>query len=703
MNMFESTLRLFKSVVVKNSKNLSDIPNEKALKYGVFISKDVSDNIIDEAIKQYGRNGEELNQTFHKSLFKVANADIEQLYYEQLLHYFTTYGAEALGVYSSDNVIIPKEKLEVPELKEDTKLIVIKPITEDELILRINNLITQNLALSKTTVNDIMNLSDYINIDMHKNTDGYFTDIKNKEIKIALCSKFNILPKRGDEFLRYILAKYCNKTLLIKDEETKRAIRFIDEKELIKVLDRYNELYGFIPLAETYNRFKDLFISMKRKVQPSISNYYKEEDLNAIKRINKIINHIMRLSKDYHKPMPINDLNNFIDYLDRLKKNLKSNDDYIKIVTDKVKDSGVYTAIKLLNYLEYIKCSNLDYSMYKIRNNKIFIKDKINYKSVDSFDILLLKNIIKNYLKENVSGKTVYIPHNVLYKLPQSEKQFVGNIPFGTKILFNKQPLLVGIHWCNYKDDNREVRTDIDLHLTSEKYNLGWNTSYRKDDDILFTGDNTNAPLPLGASEFMYISNDVENTTFNLKLNNYTRDVGPLKYELIIASGYYLDKDSLNKNFVVDPNSIIAKIPMEMELGKAEQVIGILDINDSNINFTFTDLVTSNSSVSGNKQFEEKLRNFIKIQTQTQLDLGLMLIESGARIVDGPTILVEVSYVLDENMNLIKQEEADEKGITYTGDEMYFRKEEVPVDFDFSLEALTKDSFIKLLSFGIEG
>lgn len=306
-------------------------------------------------------------------------------------------------------------------------------------------------------------------------------------------------------------------------------------------------------------------------------------------------------------------------------------------------------------------------------------------------------------MKENVSGKTVYIPHNVLYKLPQSEKQFVGNIPFGTKILFNKQPLLVGIHWCNYKDDNKEVRTDIDLHLTSEKYNLGWNTSYRKDDDILFTGDNTNAPLPLGASEFMYISNDVENTTFNLKLNNYTRDVGPLKYELIIASGYYLDKDSLNKNFVVDPNSIIEKIPMEMELGKAEQVIGILDINDSNINFTFTDLVTSNSSVSGNKQFEEKLRNFIKIQTQIQLDLGLMLIESGARIVDGPTIPVEVSYVLDENMNLIKQEEADEKGITYTGDEMYFRKEEVPVDFDFSLEALTKDSFIKLLSFGIEG
>ena len=233
MNMFESTLRLFKSVVVKNSKNLSDIPNEKALKYGVFISKDVPDNIIDEAIKQYGRNGEELNQTFHKSLFKVANADIEQLYYEQLLHYFTTYGAEALGVYSSDNVIIPKEKLEVPELKEDTKLIVIKPITEDELILRINNLVTQNLALSKTTVNDIMNLSDYINIDMHKNTDGYFTDIKNKEIKIALCSKFNILPKRGDEFLRYILAKYCNKTLLIKDEETKRAIRFIEDRKSV--------------------------------------------------------------------------------------------------------------------------------------------------------------------------------------------------------------------------------------------------------------------------------------------------------------------------------------------------------------------------------------------------------------------------------------------------------------------------------------
>lgn len=703
MNKFEVTLRLFKSILVTDIENVSKIPNEKALKYGVFISSSFFDDVVEEAIKQYGRNGEEANQTFHKSLFKVANADIEQLYYEQLLHYFTTYGAEELGVYDSDNVIIPKEKLEVPELQDDTKLVVIKPITEDELRERIKSMITVNLALSKQTVRDIVELSDYINRDEYSEGDNYFCKIKNKEVKSALCGKLGILPKRGDEFLRYFLAKLCDRTLLIKDKETIRAISLVETKDELELLNRYKEQYGLIPLAKVFNRFKKLFIAMKRQEKELIRYYYKKEDIREIKEVNKIINTISKLSKKYHEPMPSNDLNQFIKWLNSL--GIQEEEIYRKAIEDKLSDAGIYTTIKIANYLEHVYNSELNYNLYKVRNGRIYIKDGVEKPYLPMFNVLIVKQIVRDYLKNAINNKTVYIPYNIDYKLPQSEKQFIGNIPFGSKISLNKQSLLVGIHWCNVENNRGyESRVDLDLHLNSNKYDLGWHSGYRDDDCLtLFTGDNTNAPLPLGASEFMYIDEKVEDTVFSLKINNYTRDVGPIPYEIIIGKA---DKDkakSMGRDFIIDPNDIIAKIPMEMELGKAEQIIGIVDIDGENINLIFTDLTTSDRSVSGNKDFERKVRNFIKEQSLTQLSLYTMLRDAGAVMTDEPTMTIDVPYVLDENLKLIKQEEADEKGISYTGDELYFKKEEVPVDIDFSLDALTKDSFINLLNSGIKG
>lgn len=703
MEEYKSVLRLFKGVMVREGDTIIDIPNEKALKQGVFISNGFPEVVIDEAIKQYGRNGEEANQTFHKSLFKVATEDIINLYYEQLLNYFTTYGAEELGVYDADNVFVPKEKLNVPELNNDIELVVIKPITESELRERIKDMITINLALSKQTVKDIVLLSDYIDIKEYSNDDNYFCDIKNKEVKSALCGKLGILPKRGDEFLRYFLAKLCDRTLLIKDPETIRHIEFIETEQELELLNRYKEQYGLIPLAKVFNRYKKLFVAMKRHPKNGIYSYYSKNDINKMKEVNNIINTISKLSKEYHEPMIPNDINNFINWLNKVytKPNFEN------IVRNKLENVGVFTAIKLANYLENTYYNNLKYSLYKIRNGKIYIEDKVKEHYLPMYYITLVKNIINEFINENIKGKTVYIPENIDYKLPQSEKQYVGNIPFGTKITVKKQSLLIGIHWCNFVDKAKtEHRVDLDLHLSSNKYDIGWNTGYRNEDSlVLYTGDNTNAPLPLGASEFMYIDNDVKDTTFNLKINNYTRDIGPIPYEIIIGVADKNEQNKYDRNYIIDPSNIIMRIPMEMELGKAEQVIGVVDVKDDEVSLIFTDLVVSDSRVSSNKEFERKVREYIKQQSNSQLSLRTILRDVGAYLEDTNKTFIEVPYVLDEDLQLITQEEADEKGVTYTGDEIYFKKVEVPVDYDFSLEALTKDSFIKLFkdNKGIKG
>ena len=134
-----------------------------------------------------------------------------------------------------------------------------------------------------------------------------------------------------------------------------------------------------------------------------------------------------------------------------------------------------------------------------------------------------------------------------------------------------------------------------------------------------------------------------------------------------------------------------------MELGQAEQVVGIISMQDTSIDLIMTDLVTSNQRVSNNKEFSQKIRTFILEQSRLQMDLKRALLMSGANIVDKPYTVIEVPYVYTSNNIMVSKEIADKEGIEYLPENIYSKKEKVPVDIDFSLESLTKDSFIKLL------
>lgn len=688
----EEILRLFKSVLVTDPEKVSKEPNRKALEYGVYISNDFSMDIIDESIKQYGRNGDDANQTFHKSLFKVHNSTVEELFYTQIIHYFTTYGAEELGIYNQESVFIPSEKLDVPELNVDnTEFIVIKPILVDTLKERIKDMITVNLALSKQTVRDIVTLSDYIDIEEYSDGDNYFSLIKNKEVKSALFGKLGILPKRGDDFLRYFLAKYCDLNLLIKDDKTIRLVKFVNNEKVLEVLQRYEKQYGLIPLAKVFNRFKPLFLGMKRKPQDMLLRYYTKKDIKTMKDINTIINNISRLSKKYHTPMPQNDLNRFIDWCWENIDNPK----FSTILKNKIDEAGIFTAIKLLNYLAYTNNNTSNKGIYKIRNGKVFIKDNAKKPEyICEFAYEFLMNIISSTIKESIGDKSIYVPCGIDYKLPQSEKQYVGNIPFGTSITIDRQPIVVGIHWTNVKDNNVERRVDLDLHLSSGNHDIGWNSSY-KEDGIIFTGDMTTAPLPNGASEFIYLGNDVNDMLFNFKLNNYTGDVGPIPYEIIIGTANPEDLKN-HKNYVIDPNNIIMKIPMEMELGQSEQVIGVVDVSKESIKLIFTDMTTSNLPVSSNHKMDNTIREYIKSYSRSQLSLTDVLLYCNIDIHNSNKIKAMKPYLVQDE-KIIKELDCVQDGENLDGYEIMYKEIDVPVDIDLSLEALTKDSFIELL------
>ena len=139
----EATIRLFKSLPITEKKKGAATKTllEETIKRGFVFSPQVVYNYSEKELfelikiieKEIGLTAEQINSSFHKSWKKIKEASIEQLVLEQLIHYFTTYGYEVLGVYSEETVYVPHEKLEIPELKEGITFTVIRGHTKDEL------------------------------------------------------------------------------------------------------------------------------------------------------------------------------------------------------------------------------------------------------------------------------------------------------------------------------------------------------------------------------------------------------------------------------------------------------------------------------------------------------------------------------------------------------------------------------------------
>lgn len=144
-------LKLFKGYIYSETDNKNITIEDGILSNGILFIGPINENINLKNIAKdlYKVDVESWNQTFHKSFSTVENTDYETLVIEQLVHYITTYGFKELNIYDKDTVYIPKEKLEIPELKDDIKLTIIKPLTEKEVQDKVMDLLCSGIALSK--------------------------------------------------------------------------------------------------------------------------------------------------------------------------------------------------------------------------------------------------------------------------------------------------------------------------------------------------------------------------------------------------------------------------------------------------------------------------------------------------------------------------------------------------------------------------
>ncbi len=612
-------LTLFNAVPkLDNTLDTKNLKPKLFIKYGIVIMPDAiyAKDVIINFFKNKKISGEELNKTFHKSWNKIKQSSRTELFIHQLLHYLSTYGTNFQG-----KTYIPAEKLDIPDLDlEKFELLIINAIPVEELISRSLDILKKGIALKLETIRQLIDLITAL---------GYkFTGkegIKNKEANIILADRFNILPEEPTELFRFIIYNITGETLLINNSYLRNKISVyksnINSIEKI-LLNTDNQ----IKLAQIFNRYKDLFLSIKLN-----SNNCK---------LKKAINKISKLSKIHHKPIPVNPLNNLGHH------SLTDSDLHW------FENATPFALLRAIAWLSKL-LDGRKHFFYKIRNGKIWVDEKEKIYNVEiikhNFNWLLDK--LKK--KFNFQNKAFLVPDNIEYGIPTSEKNFVGNLPFGTS--FTLEHIVVGIRWFN-----KWGARDLDLSALSLEGKIGWNSMYKNFEETLFySGDMTNAPN--GAVEYLHARKllNVPNLVF---MNVYSGLESGSEFDIIIAAG----EDEINVDYMMNPNNLIwightASIKREMLIGF------ILPWNNQKQKYILMNLASNNLPVSSGT--DEQIYLFINALYE-KFALGL-------KFNDLMKLLGAKIYY--EN----QLEELEKNNIIFE---------------DFRLKQLTKDKFIKLFN-----
>ena len=600
----KSLLRLFKAVEIQNHKK-KDTDEEilyMTVQKGFVFTPEVIANYTRKDLLSLIDNidviltPEQLNNSFHKSWKKIKDVSIEQLVAEQIVHYFTTYGFESLGIHDYNSVYIPNEKLDLPTVNDSFNLTIIHGFTKDDIKEKLLSLLKSGVALHEDTIKDVVSVSKRVGIHQ---TD--VKDIRNKEVLVHLSDELGLFPENPVEFLRYLIFKATGKTLLIKNEATFEGIKECEnKKEIYNLFIKYKKEYGLGKLAEIFLRFKPIFLA------------FKSNEL-----LKPTINKLRKLAIKCHKPMPIDYLNNITSMI---KNEVKIEGD---ILVNELNKVNTFRKIRLAYALKY-RTKNPDSILYKIRNGKGYATEFSfeNKKEASRVLKVVLESIVKD-LEKNVNGKKVFIPDYINYTLPATEKQFTGMIPSGSYVTISND-IIVGINW----DDVGEQRVDLDLSMLDSTGKYGWDSYYRDEDrSILFSGDMTDARR--GATELFYVKKQSKKEYIMfVNYYNYDSDI-EVPFKIVVAREKAVD---FKKNYMANPDNVIATT--SSKINDRQKILGLLITTTGESRFYFAETNIGNSITAGDSEYVEQSRKYLFNFYQNTISLNSLFKEAGAVMVD---------------------------------------------------------------------
>lgn len=525
------------------------------LEYGLlFVNKNmmgvsVDRDLMNAAVELYGIDPEAINATFYKNVDTVLGKSRFEMFVEQIIHYMGTYGMASIG--EKPITMIPVQELDIPDVDvSKLKVTVIRLVGDDEVRQAINETMTTTKTPSPRITTGMKALVSLF--------DAPVTDIRSFELAIIAYDHFGTVPVDPKMFLRYLIYKTTGETIVVNSPRAAKAIKKAAPKcgvNAYKMLSRANQ----VALASIFLRHKNLFLA------------FKTHDKCA-----PIINKLRRMADTYHQPLSDVNVKNCIQlaiggrYQEATKLIPKmDNRELIKVIN----------AVSVrLNVTDSIS------GVFNVRNGRSYCRENaLEPLTIQAFDTLntyleWLLYELSNRLRPIVGGKTFYIPEYVEYAAPTTEKQFVGNFPWGTVFATKcnvenpDAPATIGVQWMNPSEDEW---VDLDLHcFTADGYHFGWNSDfYGKDGQVIYSGDMTNAPAPRGAAEAFWIKNIHVPIIFTL--NEYK---GPnnMKFKLAL-SDETITPGHGRRNYVMDPNQLLfTPVPLQFH-NATSMTLGFFD------------------------------------------------------------------------------------------------------------------------------
>lgn len=461
--MHDQTIDLFKVVVLADNQKVLTTPYLGGINRGYttdFEPNAGQDTALNKAFKA-------LSIT---TLFTVAErntADPLELISKQLAHYFEVYGLGMPGLFN----------LEVT----NGKVLVftnISGVTKDELGHKVRTLLYANAPIRK--LEDLIEIINFYMLDYDLEL------VANNEARVRLYREGDKFSK-GDDAVRYIIYKITDDSMVIKSKKVLAAIKAGSSRISLNFLLNHESV-----LSQVFNRHKRIIMSLKDKKNATI--------------INKISRH----SKTRHVPIIPAINKTFI--AKALKGEIKAAG-MIKALTDHI---TLRDKFKYLNLIEWRRLGRKD-DVFIIRNGKSHLVENRPVYSSDHLD--KLSGVVFASIEEDLAhlkGKSILLDANVDYGLPTTQKQMLGNLPFGTEVSVGGNTISSGIYW-----EDRGGAYDLDLSTVDQNgVRTGWGGygGYDRSNPVTFSGDITSAPN--GAMEFMTSRKDY-NQNYGLFINIY--------------------------------------------------------------------------------------------------------------------------------------------------------------------------------------
>lgn len=650
MSNLNTTLRIFKAVVVKDHQTYNNMAEVKRIKdalflRGIFIDEDTlthldvsampMDEIVREADALYGVNLMKLNSSFYKTFSEMQSKSDFELFVDQILHYSSTYG-EITWLQNHGDIYEPEtlDNDTIVELQTKAKAFtIIEGITETELEDKINTLFSSGIALKSEDIADLMKLASHYTLEINPDT------VANKEVQAILGATYGVLPRDFDAFMRVVFYKVTGTTLVIKDGLRKDQFLTMDTLKadaIAQLFIDYRNHYGIKAITENIMRYRKYILYIRK---------------NASDCFNKFFNFILKQSKVDKKPRVKSVMANVVD-----------SSVTVDMLTKSAENATIFQIVRAINVInERLSGYGQDAVPveYRIRNGYSWITEKsFNVNSSDlQAKLYTLVAILRAKTNANFKDKVVFAP--IDYKVPTSTKTFVANATPELTRIHVPGNVKIGVAWS--KD------ADIDLHArTIEGDSLGWNSSYR-DGGVYYSGDLTALNSHGFAAEYMLFE-DYKGTAilnahpFNLRGNS------ELALDIVISKD--TNRSGIKSDVMTTFDDIVFHDKLAVEPRKALSFAVVTKVEDG------YDIILSSASEFG---------NHVHVPNMNAQDMRLQILKRKA----DTSIGIHDFAILNRAVVTTDKAEFD----------AYVKENEVDEDniIDLSPETMTQDKLIELL------